>query len=384
MYCKNCGAEIADNTKFCAECGASTTQEPASNPNKKRTPWIIVLAILLIVAVSFIVYVLFIQSPSQPPPTQTPVVTQTETPETPTLELTVTPTPTAILSTLTVDTLVVGLDRNITQNIGNIRWESTGINVLANENSALPNGYPREIPVLAGNIVVEFNTQTMTVTQTHFENGIQTAQSQSAFTYSGNTYIEAYQRTQNIDGTDYDIKSVFFISDNILYECESINGIDSTNYIAYTNTGTASTPILVQTQIDQLVAGLDRDIMNGLKNVVWISSGTSVPALANSALPTGYPRTFDVGAEEIQYTFDIQTMTVTLTAYENGSIKSVTTKPFVKINNTYVSSFEEKITADGKQYDSNSIFFISNGTLYECISLDGIDASNYIAYYPVG
>lgn len=30
MICKNCGAEVADETKFCQNCGAMIEAEPAS------------------------------------------------------------------------------------------------------------------------------------------------------------------------------------------------------------------------------------------------------------------------------------------------------------------------------------------------------------------
>ena len=31
MFCKNCGKEIADGTRFCASCGASVESEPKTN-----------------------------------------------------------------------------------------------------------------------------------------------------------------------------------------------------------------------------------------------------------------------------------------------------------------------------------------------------------------
>ena len=66
MFCSSCGAQIGDNSKFCASCGAmiwAGTQKPMPQGNvtvtgkKKKTPFIILGAVALVVIAAVIITV---------------------------------------------------------------------------------------------------------------------------------------------------------------------------------------------------------------------------------------------------------------------------------------------------------------------------------------
>ena len=56
MYCKNCGTEIPDNSRFCPNCGAPQSVKQAAKPakpKKKRHPILTFFLILIVAAVFF-------------------------------------------------------------------------------------------------------------------------------------------------------------------------------------------------------------------------------------------------------------------------------------------------------------------------------------------
>ncbi len=63
MYCKNCGAQIDDNSRFCSHCGArqglldSPEPKPAQRPGGKFPVWIL-WAILFLVGIMLMAVVI--------------------------------------------------------------------------------------------------------------------------------------------------------------------------------------------------------------------------------------------------------------------------------------------------------------------------------------
>lgn len=56
MYCKNCGAEISGNAKFCSECGKKTESKKlaVNDGTKKRIPIFLLIAVgLLVLIITF-------------------------------------------------------------------------------------------------------------------------------------------------------------------------------------------------------------------------------------------------------------------------------------------------------------------------------------------
>lgn len=67
MYCKNCGKQIADDAKFCNECGASVTEtSPVVAKKKKKKKHPILGSILLVIGVFLIIGALSSGSNDEP------------------------------------------------------------------------------------------------------------------------------------------------------------------------------------------------------------------------------------------------------------------------------------------------------------------------------
>ena len=284
-----------------------------------------------------------------------------------------------------IDKIVAGLNRDIMRSIGGKAWGSNGNTVAAMPDPELPNGYPRVFPNPEGAAVYTFDITTMTVTLTNYNDGLYEGEATVPFTLAGDTYIYAFERTQNIDGKSRNMRSVYFISDGILFECEQMDGRDASNYLAHEVVGTATQSNLQsgQAAIDALVAGLDRDIRNTITTQVWESNGSTVECMPNPALPSGYPRTHENKKGAAVYDFNTKTMMATLEYFENGVLIDETTVPFEFAGNTYINAFKRTITIGGVDYEAMSTYFISNGLLYECEVVGGMDASNYLAHSPI-
>ena len=281
---------------------------------------------------------------------------------------------------VTLDEMVAGLDRSFEVTAENYRWVVSGESVPVSVNGTLPGGYPRTFETTPGTMVYEFDSATSTLKLSAFdESGLPLGSYIKHYDMLNSTYATAFKRTQTISGAEYEVMSVYFISNGVLYECETVGGVDASNYLAYDNRGASQySPVA---EIDNLVAGLNRDIETALSGSRWQVNGTSIPTLPDASLPAGYPRFFDIPAGTMVYAFDTANRTLTLTVYgEDGTVSDVTTQAYTKINNTYISAFKRTQTLDGAQREVMSVYFISNGVLYECEIVDGIDASNYIAY----
>lgn len=55
MYCRNCGKELADNSLYCPECGASQTNDKLIDDNKETKVWGI-LSIIFDLVPGFLVF----------------------------------------------------------------------------------------------------------------------------------------------------------------------------------------------------------------------------------------------------------------------------------------------------------------------------------------
>ncbi|MEX1306988.1 MAG: zinc ribbon domain-containing protein [Eubacteriales bacterium] len=283
-------------------------------------------------------------------------------------------------STLTVEDIVAGLNRSFEATAETSLWVVSGESVPVAVNGTLPAGYPRTFETTFGTMVYEFDSATQTLKlSTYDEEGRFIGDYIKHYEMLNSTYASAFKRVQVIDGIEYEVMSVYFISDGVLYECETVDGVDASNYIAYLNMGAAV--YSPQAEIDTLVAGLNRDIESALADSRWQINGESLPALPDAALPSGYPRFFQIPAGTMVYQFDTTNRKLTLTVYnEDGTVSDVTTQTYTKINDTYISAFSRTQTLDGVQREVMSVYFISDGVLYECEIVDGIDASNYLAY----
>jgi hypothetical protein len=257
-----------------------------------------------------------------------------------------------------IDMLVAGLDRSIATSVGDKIWEITGESYLALPNDSLPSGYPRVFDIAKGTLTLQFDTASQTVIWRNFENGVEIGMAVVPYTYSGNTYITAFERTETIDGAERNKYSIFFISDGKLYECEAIDGIDSSNYLAYAAVDKVTEAANTQDAIDTIVAGLDRDIANSVGNSVWLSNGNAVRALSNIDLPDGYPRYFEIEPNAVSYTFNTANQTLTLIQYENGQEVSRTTVPYEYSGNTYITAFKRSQNLCGETREMMSVFFI--------------------------
>lgn len=132
--------------------------------------------------------------------------------------------------------------------------------------------------------------------------------------------------------------------------------------------------------------GLENNIEAYVDETWWASSGTwgSHP----NELPTvlGYPKVYDIGANEIQYIFDSDTMTVQmLTQNKDGVVTDHGVFDY-KIDpyGFYLYAFGRTETIEGVDYYIQSKFFVCDEILYEVEIVDDIEASNYIAYHIYG
>ena len=71
MYCKSCGVEIEDDSKFCRRCGSeisgdiSQSRGYVSDQSKKKISLVIAIAVALVIAaVAFLLYFTMDESPN--------------------------------------------------------------------------------------------------------------------------------------------------------------------------------------------------------------------------------------------------------------------------------------------------------------------------------
>lgn len=71
MYCKSCGVEIEDDSKFCRRCGSeisgnvTQSQEYVSDQSKKKISLVFAIAVALVIAaVAFLLFVTMDESPN--------------------------------------------------------------------------------------------------------------------------------------------------------------------------------------------------------------------------------------------------------------------------------------------------------------------------------
>ncbi len=283
-------------------------------------------------------------------------------------------------SAVTVEDMVAGLDRSFESSAQGKLWVVSGESVPVAVNGTLPAGYPRTFDITPGTMIYQFDDATDTLLLTTIdENGETTGSYVKHYDMLNSTYATAFKRTQVIDGAEREVMSAYFISDGVLYECELVDGVDASNYIAYANEGPSE--YSPKALIDALAAGLDRNIEASLTGSRWQVNGTSFAAMPNSALPSGYPRFFEIKPGTMVYAFDTAKRQLTLTTYdENGAVASVSTQPYTLLSNTYISAFKRNQNIGGKTCEVMSMYFISDGVFYECEIVGGLDGSNYIAY----
>ena len=128
-----------------------------------------------------------------------------------------------------------GFEMDIEASVAETWWASTG--TWVDNPDALPAapGYPKVYEIAQGEIQYIFDTEAMTVQMlTQDADGAVTDYGPSNYVIDPyGFYLYAFDRIQNIEGTDYSIKSAFFVCDSVLYEVEMVDGTEASNYIAY-------------------------------------------------------------------------------------------------------------------------------------------------------
>ncbi len=128
-----------------------------------------------------------------------------------------------------------GFEMDIEAHLDQMWWGSTGTWVDNPAASAAAPGYPKTYNLRPGEVQYVFDADTMTVQYMYMdENGAVTDKGPTPYELDPyGFFLYAYQHTQNIAGTDYELQSMFFVCDGVLYEVEMIDGTEVSNYIAY-------------------------------------------------------------------------------------------------------------------------------------------------------
>ena len=279
MYCKYCGANIPDGSAFCKECGGKqTTDEPAAVPQqqmytsvqqpyappKKNISLIVAVCVLGVLAAAALVFVgikLFgapknnadafadvyeeliassdigsADAEDVPEATETPAEMPTEAPaqaptEAPTEASTQAPEQSGGSSEL--DAIVAaGFEPDIEGYLDQTWWASTGHEIANSYAQAVASGYPVTYDLEYGEVQYIFDAETQTVTAIYEDaDGYLEEREWDYILDPEGFYLYAFYRTVNIDGIDHEIKSVFFVSEGVLYELEVMDDLDEVSNI---------------------------------------------------------------------------------------------------------------------------------------------------------